>query len=321
MLMDYGALFTRAWNIIWNNKFLWVLGFLVALGSGGGGSSGRANFSVGQEELPGVITDLERLMATLAPMFVALACIAGLIGIVLWLLRLVSEAGLISAVARIDGGEQVTLGQAFSAGSGYLFSMVGLNLLLFLPLIVLLVIAFAVAAVGGGAGIAAAIAADDPTAMLGSMGIIIPCLCLALCLIAILSIVLGILYPFAQRGIVLRGLGVVESIRQAWRFVTQNLGQIILVWLGLFLIGLVIGAIVAAILLPLSALAVVPAIITATQGGEFGVVEVVTVVLGGLVVVFLAALFSSVFKSYQSALWTLVYQQLVGKEKVVPAVV
>jgi len=38
--MDYGKLFTRAWDIIWKYKFLILLGVLVAL-SGSGGSGGN----------------------------------------------------------------------------------------------------------------------------------------------------------------------------------------------------------------------------------------------------------------------------------------
>jgi hypothetical protein len=316
--MDYTALFTRAWDIIWKNKFLWVLGFFVALGSGGGGSSGRANFSIGDTPADGAMAELERLMAQLAPAFIALICIGVLVGIVLWLLRLVSEAGLISSVARIDAGEQVTLGRAFSAGTGFLLPMVGLNLVLFLPLVVLVAIAVAVAIAAGGASIAAAIAAEDPTAMVGAMGVILPCFCALICVLAIASLILGLIYPFAQRGIVLRRMGVLEGIRHSWQFLQRNIGQLILIWLGLFVLGLLVGAVVAAVLIPVAALALGPALFSALTGGDFGAVEVVTVLLGGLIIIFLGALLSSVFKSYQSAVWTLAYQQLAGKEKVAP---
>ena len=38
--MDYGQLFRRGWEIVWQNKYLFVLGFLAALGAGGNGGSG-----------------------------------------------------------------------------------------------------------------------------------------------------------------------------------------------------------------------------------------------------------------------------------------
>jgi hypothetical protein len=33
--MNYGDLLSRAWKIVWNNKYMFLLGFLAAFGSGG----------------------------------------------------------------------------------------------------------------------------------------------------------------------------------------------------------------------------------------------------------------------------------------------
>ena len=45
--MDYGNLLKRSWDIVWHNKFLFILGFLAALGSGGtnGNRGGQGNFN------------------------------------------------------------------------------------------------------------------------------------------------------------------------------------------------------------------------------------------------------------------------------------
>ena len=37
--MDYGRILNRAWHIVWEHKFLIILGVLVALGSGLGSST------------------------------------------------------------------------------------------------------------------------------------------------------------------------------------------------------------------------------------------------------------------------------------------
>ena len=37
--MDFGALLRRAWDLVWNYKWLVLLGVIIALGSGGGSSS------------------------------------------------------------------------------------------------------------------------------------------------------------------------------------------------------------------------------------------------------------------------------------------
>jgi hypothetical protein len=72
--MDYESLLRRAWDIVWNNKYLIVLGALASLGSGGGGGGGgggNGRFSGGPgitvtptpgQEWPGSLPDLSQLM-------------------------------------------------------------------------------------------------------------------------------------------------------------------------------------------------------------------------------------------------------------------
>ena len=38
--MDFGEVLTRAWQITWRYKGLWVLGLLAGCGTGGGGGGG-----------------------------------------------------------------------------------------------------------------------------------------------------------------------------------------------------------------------------------------------------------------------------------------
>ena len=49
--MDYGKVLSRAWEITWRWKVLWILGFLASLASGGGGGGGpSSSFSGGDIE-------------------------------------------------------------------------------------------------------------------------------------------------------------------------------------------------------------------------------------------------------------------------------
>ena len=48
--MDYGRVLTRAWEITWRWKILWILGFLAALGSGSGGG-GSSSYTTRQQRL------------------------------------------------------------------------------------------------------------------------------------------------------------------------------------------------------------------------------------------------------------------------------
>jgi hypothetical protein len=40
--MDYGKILSRAWEIAWRWKVLWILGFLASLGQGRGGGNGSS---------------------------------------------------------------------------------------------------------------------------------------------------------------------------------------------------------------------------------------------------------------------------------------
>ncbi|KAA3664584.1 MAG: hypothetical protein DWQ04_04945, partial [Chloroflexi bacterium] len=136
--MDYGDLLKRSWHIVWNNKFMFVLGFLAALGSGGGSGGGNSgtNFSPsssGGDEFnlpPEFAANIEQYWAEFAGVLIALVCFFVILGIVFWLVSLVGQTGLISSAARIDAGEEATLGEAFAEGTAKLGNMIGLNLVL-----------------------------------------------------------------------------------------------------------------------------------------------------------------------------------------------
>jgi len=57
--MNYGDTLKRGWQLTWNNKWLWLLGFLAALG-GGGGFGSSANTSMDSSTVtPGTTPNIE----------------------------------------------------------------------------------------------------------------------------------------------------------------------------------------------------------------------------------------------------------------------
>ena len=75
--MDYGEIITRAWTITWNNKFLWILGFLVALTSAGSnGNSFQSTFDNSD------FANNPELVTQLGAMAAGLACVGLIIGLV-----------------------------------------------------------------------------------------------------------------------------------------------------------------------------------------------------------------------------------------------
>ncbi|MCB8966682.1 MAG: hypothetical protein H6660_07270 [Ardenticatenaceae bacterium] len=319
--MDYSKLMSRSWEIVWNNKFLFVLGFLAALGSGGSGGRANSNFrgsSSSDFDLPpGTVDNLQTFWAHFGALIIALICLFVVLGVILWLVRLVAQAGLISSVARIDAGEKVTFGEAFAAGTAKLGRMAGLNLLLYGPFTLLALLSAGILMVMAGTAVYEEVArGGNAEGIFASLGIFTACLIGLACLTLPLLLVVNIVYPFAQRGAVLGELSVMDSIRHGWQVVRANTGEVIVIVLLFLVVGFVFGIVSIAVILPGAVLIFIPAIIhLAAGGGSFGVLEIAYVVAGGVCLAVLAGAINSVLVAFRSTAVTLAYQEFMNKSK------
>jgi hypothetical protein len=320
--MDFGRVFSRAWEISWNNKYLFILGFLAALGGGAGGSRPQFNYSFSGGNLPPDFEqNIERAIATALPLILAAGCLALFVGLIFWLIRLTAQAGLISATWRLDTGEKVRFGEAFSAGTGYLPRMLGINILLFGPfwLIGLVGLAIFIASFGAYFTALPDTGGGGPLGALGgAFALVGLCAAVVACLLIPVWVIVAVVYAFAQRGAVVQDLDVVGSIRHGWNVVTENVGDVLLLVIFFLVLGIVFGIVVSLLLLPLGFLAVGPAFLSMLRG-SVGVGDVVYLVVGGIVVGLLAAVLNSLLVTYRSVAVTLAYEQFTGaKEVVVP---
>ena len=322
--MDFGNLFSRAWRICWHNKFLFVLGFLAALGSGsvGSGSTPQANFSFSEDELPpGMEQNLERffteIVAVGVPLLVTLLCLALFAGLILWLVRLSAQAGLISAASRLDAGATVGLGEAFRTGIGYLARMVGLNLLLYGPFILvgLLAAGFGFFSFFGIFASEITTGSPPPEQIMGGFGLLALCLCLLACILVPIWVLVAVIYPFAQRGLVLGNLGVVQSIRHGWDVVRANAGEILILILFFLVLGLLSGIVTALVMLPIGLLAFGPAVFDLIGGAAPSAGDVLFLIFGGLLMLVASAVVNTLLITYRSVTVTLAYEEFVGKAK------
>lgn len=304
--MDYGDTIRRGWNVAWDNKWLWLLGFLAALGSG---ISSTSNYSVNSEDMAGATGGISPEMATaLAGGVLLLVCLFFIIGVLLWLVSLAARGGLITAVSDLDKGQKSSFGQAFRQGWRKVLPLAGMTILLFAVLFVLIFI-LAVVFAGTIAGAIASAASDNQgiAAVLGSLGIALLCL---LCLVLPLGILLSLIYPFAYRGMMLRGMGVVDAIRHGWRVLRDHLGPILLLGLIFFVISLIISFIVAAIV---AAVGIGGGLFSLLlTGGEVTTAQMVAAGLGLLAVTLVFAAINAVITTWRSATFTLAYEQWTG---------
>lgn len=262
--MDYGALLTRAWNIIWEHKFLILLGVLVALGSGGGGGSGaNANFRFdgGPRDVPRGpdmpripelprMPDVRGLLPAVAGLAVIVIIALIFVAIVLWIISTIARGGLIAGANDVDAGRATSFSVAWNAGWGKGWRLLGIGILPAIPAFFLtaMVLVFGLAA-GGLAYLTGQ--EFRPPLNLGIAGFGVIMVGLA-CILVPLALILGLLRTFANRACMLEDLGVFASYRRGLQVLLENLGPAIVLFLiqiaisiALGIIGLVPGLVAA----------------------------------------------------------------------------
>jgi hypothetical protein len=289
--MDYGKIVSRSANIVWQNKYLMILGILAALGGGStsswqtggdGSSSGQPPFGE-PGQFPQIGGDVAGLAAGWA---IALICVAILFALVLWAVSTIARGGLIAGVDTVESGDKSSFSQAWSAGWQKVWTLLGIGFIPAIPGIILMILSLIGVVIYGGIF---AIFGEGTAGSIGSaeVGIIIVIL---LCCIGPIALFLGILRNFAERAAMLENLGVVDSYKRGWDVLRTNLGEAIL----LFLVQIGIG-IVAAILL------FVP-----------GLILVVCCFLWPLLLVIQGAV-----NAFVSGLWTLAWRTWTGKDVII----
>lgn len=310
--MDYGRLVSESWRITWNNKFLWVLGFLAALTSVS--SSGNSGRTISQRLESGDVSP--EMITAVSGAILLLVCIGFVLGIVLMLVSLAAQGGLISAVARLDDGEKVTLGEAFGAGTQAIIRLFGVGFLLWLPVILVVVLVTIIGIASAGGFAAAASIADNPERLFAGLGFLAICLVGLCCALIPLAIVISVVYEFALRGTMLENLGVTDSIRWGWRVVRNNIAEIIVLLVLFWGIGILYAILVGLIMIPLALVVFVPTILMFNSGSTPNVATMGLLIGGGICLGVLGAVLNSVIVTWRSAAFTLAYRQLSAKGKV-----
>ncbi len=308
--MDYGRVLSRAWEISWRYKALWILGFLVALasGSGGGGSSYRfaadelRNFN----NFPSI-----PMSPNLSGLLVGLGCLALIVGIVLFVLSLIARAGLIAAVVEVEDDQVFSLASAWRAGGVRFWTFFGIwALTTFLPAVLLIGIAIigivSVVGIAGGAYLLGPNANPGSSAG-GAVALLVACFCTSICGLIVITVVLQQIRIYAERAAMLEGSGALAAFGRGWQVLRQRFGPTLMLWLLFLLIGLVLAVVVIAVL----AVVALPFLVAGSsgQGPNWLVLPFIATVLIGILV---AAVLGSVVQVFASASWTLAYRELTG---------
>lgn len=296
--MDYGKLFSKAWDIVWEHKYLILLGVLVALGSAGGSGAGQGGASgMNDQSPPGMPPfdfNLQEPFRNLGvPLF---ALVGGLIllgvvlvvGLALWVISTISRGGLIHGADTLAGGGVSSFSTSFRAGWKKGWRLVGIGLFPAVPGFLLVLIGlfsfglYRRVEIWGGDAISSTV-----PAMLG----FIPNIALV-CVLLLTMLLLSLLRSFANRACMLEDQGVFDSYRRGFEVLFDNLGAAIVLFL--LQVAVTIG-VVLALLIP-------------------GIFILVCCFLWPILL-----LVQGTFEAFFSTLWTLAWNQWTGRMEVVEA--
>ena len=140
--------------------------------------------------------------------------------------------------------------------------------------------------------------------------ILLPVLCILLCVILILGIVVSFISTQAERAIVLEDKSILDGFKRGWEVLTKNLGPILIIWLISAAIG-VVAAIVIALPLLVVMVPLVIAFVANMNNLNFSftpwIVAFVCIICAYAPISWLA---NGIVMTYLQSVWTLTYLRI-----------
>jgi hypothetical protein len=333
--MNHINILKRAFNITVNYRALWIFGMLLALTAGSGGGSGGGSGDNGSSstsgfpdfnwpnqfgEFPPASPEVINMWIGIG---ITLGCLILLFTVVGTIARYVSETALIRMVdAHENTGEKLTVRQGFRLGwsrmAGRMFLM---DLLVGLGFFVVFLLLLALAALP----LLVWLTQSTPLQVLGtiiSVGLILLLVFAAI----VVSLALTLIMIFARRACALENLGVRASLRRGYAIVKQRLGDVIMMGVIMFGIGLLWGLItipaILAVIVAAALIAGFPALLAGSIAGFFTqgytpwiVAAIVAAPIFLISVIIPGALISGWHQVFSSSTWTLTYREALALEQ------
>ncbi len=298
--MDYGYVLKRSWEIIWKFKVLWIFGILASCGQATGSSWSNSGYHFSNQD-SNLFPQIERFFAQPDPAIIALMIGLGIIIVlaiivVFILLGTIGRVGLIRGAMKAEqGADRLTFGELWRDGLKYFWRVFGLNLLV------------------GVAIFLAVLALFIPGVILTGLtfGLLLLCCIPLMCLFIPAMWAVAVVIEQANIALVVENLGIIDAIKHGWQVVRNNIGNMILMSLILFLgVGLVGSIVIGLPFIIISAPAFIGAFSGTTDALRNGLM-----ISGLLFLVYLPVLLllSGILRSYTSSAWTLTYLRLTAQ--------
>ena len=290
--MNFGEVLSKAWQIIWKHKVLWIFGILAGL-TGSGSNNLSYSFSGSDaNNLPPAVEKFTQSPEQMVPLIILGIGIGLVLVVLLIFLGTIGRIGLIRGTQMADTGtSRLILGELFSGSLPYFWRVFLLNLLFGLAVAVIIIL-LTLGAVFGS---------------ILTLGLGLLCLVPLCCLMIPVFWAVNIFLEQANIAIVVENVGIGEGLSRGWKVFSSNLGVMIGMGLILWLITLAAGLVIG---IPLI-FTLTPVITTALWQAEdllrgsiiFGVV---CFCLYLPVLIFL----TGILTSYVKSAWTLTYLRL-----------
>ena len=295
--MRYENLLTRSLKIVWRKPWLWLLALLAGETSSGSGGAGSGNFRSGPAAsssppdlgwVPGWLQDRVAL-------FLEIAAIILVVGVVLFLISCLASGALVAAVARIDAGERVSFGAAWRLGLESYWRVLGFKLVqVLLGLLALLVLLLAPLAgvVGwGSSGLLKGLLLDLPLVEVSIAWLIF---------VSALS-VLGL------RACVLEGAGPIASFGAAYGLLKRRFSRIAMTVVVFVAAGIAAGVVLQVVLALVAAPFTIP-LLSAVNSGRWS--DAIGTFLAEIAVLLpVSLILSAAAGAYFATAWTVAYRR------------
>jgi hypothetical protein len=291
--MNFGEVLSRAWQIIWKHKVLWLFGIMAGCAGSGGGSP-NIQYSFSRDLPPQIGSYFEQFPVEQIPLWIGLALV-----VILFMVAVSVFFGTIGRIGVIRGTLQIeasssrlSFSELFRGSLPYFWRVFALvlivsitialvALIVMLPIILLSVVTF---------------------------GFALLCFIPLLCLLIPLAWIVEAYIELGIVSIVADNLGVMAGLQRAWELVSKNFGPVLLMALILILgIGTIGGFIIFGPLL----LALTP-LLSIIIFESSNVVPFAALVSILCLVIYLPVLLvlSGMLRSYINTAWTLTYLRL-----------
>ena len=293
--MDYFDVIKRALKVTWKYKALWVLGFFLSSG-GGGGTSGYSSPMTGDTSTGEVPTAIADLFYWFEVNWLPVLLLVSAVAIFFMVFSVAAQGGIVHLVNEAEENREVRLLDGWRVGFQYWGRTFMLGLVAALPILLLIGALFAMIV---PLTIAGDSAITDGGAFAG--------LCCGLPLIVIVMIAAGVVISIVQtlalRYGVLQDVSFGQALILGWKDFTGKRGAFVFM-LVMIIPGMVYGAVAGVIAL----LFALPAGIALSSGSYATGISLIILLMLILLVP------GSAYGAFQSAAWTIFFRRMNGLE-------